>query len=105
MSLAGHLTPLRSRTFLFSVAATEPSIALATEGRNLFASFVDPPTPMNDQTASLIRTAFKTGGAVLASRGVGDSSGWELVGGAVVFLAGLLMSYVHHKNNPTIPTP
>ncbi len=53
-----------------------------------------------DQLTSLLRTLLKIGGTYAASKGLGDNSGWEEIGGAVVLIAGVVWSWRHHSDAP-----
>lgn len=56
---------------------------------------------MNDQLNSLIRTFLKIGGAWIAQKGYVSSTGAEEAVGALLTLAGVVWSALHHAQNPT----
>jgi hypothetical protein len=58
----------------------------------------------SDQLINLIQTIFKVFGGALAAKGIGDSSVWEGVGGAVIAIVTFLISHKWNATPTTITT-
>ncbi|SRR5579862_24188 len=57
-----------------------------------------------DQILNLIQTLFKVGGGALAAKGIGDSSVWEAIGGAVVAAVTWYLSHKWHATPSAAPS-